>query len=136
MKDERQREKSVREKSVIELLDESLSQSLDDVSDILSAKVELAKLDAIELLSVIAANVVAVLIALLGASCLFIALALYLGELFGQRSLGFLAIGGALIGALVLMNFLRPLWLRKLFLKMFWREYQHRQSKTPKEERK
>ncbi len=131
MKDNRRREKSL-----IELLDETLSQSLDDVSDLLTAKVELAKLDAIELLSGIAANVVLVLISLFGASCLFIALALYLGELFGQRSLGFLAIGGVLIGAIVFINVFQPLWVRNLFLKFFWREYQRKQSSKPKEEKK
>jgi hypothetical protein len=127
MKDDRRREKSV-----IELLDETLSQSLDDFSDMLTAKVELAKLDAIELLSGIIAKVVLVLISLVGASCLFIALALYLGELFGQRSLGFLAIGGVLIGAVVFINVFQPLWVRNLFLKFLWREYQRRQSSTPK----
>jgi hypothetical protein len=84
MKDDRRRKKSV-----IELLDETLSQSLDDFSDMLTAKVELAKLDAIELLSGIIAKVVLVLISLVGASCLFIALALYLGELFGHARLAF-----------------------------------------------
>jgi len=127
MKDDRRREKSV-----IELLDETLSQSLDDFSDMLTAKVELAKLDAIELLSGIIAKVVLVLISLVGASCLFIAIALYLGELFGQRSLGFLAIGGVLIGAVVFINVFQPLWVRNLFLKFLWREYQRRQSSTPK----
>jgi len=127
MKDDRRREKSV-----IELLDETLSQSLDDFSDMLTAKVELAKLDAIELLSGIIAKVVLVLISLVGASCLFIALAVYLGELFGQRSLGFLAIGGVLIGAVVFINVFQPLWVRNLFLKFLWREYQRRQSSTPK----
>jgi len=127
MKDDRRREKSV-----IELLDETLSQSLDDFSDMLTAKVELAKLDAIELLSGIIAKVVLVLISLVGASCLFIALALYLGELFGQRSLGFLAIGGVLIGAVVFINVFQPLWVRNLFLKFLWREYQRRQSSTQK----
>jgi hypothetical protein len=127
MKDDRRRKKSV-----IELLDETLSQSLDDFSDMLTAKVELAKLDAIELLSGIIAKVVLVLISLVGASCLFIALALYLGELFGQRSLGFLAIGGVLIGAVVFINVFQPLWVRNLFLKFLWREYQRRQSSTPK----
>jgi hypothetical protein len=127
MKDDRRREKSV-----IELLDETLSQSLEDFSDMLTAKVELAKLDAIELLSGIIAKVVLVLISLVGASCLFIALALYLGELFGQRSLGFLAIGGVLIGAVVFINVFQPLWVRNLFLKFLWREYQRRQSSTPK----
>jgi hypothetical protein len=125
-----------REKSIIELLDETLSQSLDDFSDLLTAKVELAKLDAIELLSGIAANVVLVLISLIGASCLFIALALYLGELFGQRSLGFLAIGGVLIGVVVFINIFQPLWVRNLFLKFFWHEYQRKQSSKPKEEKK
>ncbi len=131
MKEDRQREKSV-----IELLDETLSQSLDDFSDLLTAKVELAKLDAIELLSGIAANIVLVLISLVGASCLFIALALYLGELFGQRSLGFLAIGGVLIGMVVFINVFQPLWVRNVFLKFFWREYQRRQSLKSKEEGK
>jgi len=125
-----------REKSIIELLDETLSQSLDDFSDLLTAKVELAKLDAIELLSGIAANVVLVLISLIGASCLFIALALYLGELFGQRLLGFLAIGGVLIGVVVFINIFQPLWVRNLFLKFFWHEYQRKQSSKPKEEKK
>jgi hypothetical protein len=125
-----------REKSIIELLDETLSQSLDDFSDLLTAKVELTKLDAIELLSGIAANVVLVLISLIGASCLFIALALYLGELFGQRSLGFLAIGGVLIGVVVFINIFQPLWVRNLFLKFFWHEYQRKQSSKPKEEKK
>jgi len=125
-----------REKSIIELLDETLSQSLDDFSHLLTAKVELAKLDAIELLSGIAANVVLVLISLIGASCLFIALALYLGELFGQRSLGFLAIGGVLIGVVVFINIFQPLWVRNLFLKFFWHEYQRKQSSKPKEEKK
>jgi|GEM_PF-2511549 len=125
-----------RQKSIIELLDETLSQSLDDFSDLLTAKVELAKLDAIELLSGIAANVVLVLISLIGASCLFIALALYLGELFGQRSLGFLAIGGVLIGVVVFINIFQPLWVRNLFLKFFWHEYQRKQSSKPKEEKK
>ncbi len=131
MKDDRRREKSV-----IELLDETLSQSLDDFSDMLTAKVELAKLDAIELLSGIIAKVVLVLISLVGASCLFIALALYLGELFGQRSLGFLAIGGVLIGVVVFINIFQPLWVRNLFLKFFWHEYQRKQSSKPKEEKK
>jgi hypothetical protein len=131
MKDDRRHEKSI-----VELLDETLSQSLDEFSDMLTAKVELAKLDAIELLSGIASNLVLVLISLVGASCLFIALALYLGELFGQRSLGFLAIGGVLIGAVVFINIFRPLWVRNLFLKFFWREYQRRQSATQKEEKK
>ncbi len=131
MKDDRRREKSL-----IELLDETLSQSLDDFSDLLTAKVELAKLDAIELLSGIAATVVLVLISLVGASCLFIAFALYLGELFGQRSLGFLAIGGVLIGAVAFINVFQPLWVRNLFLKFFWREYQRKQSSKPKEEKK
>ena len=130
MKDDRRREKSI-----IELLDETLSQSLDDFSDLLTAKVELAKLDAIELLSGIASTVVLVLISLVGASCLFIALALYLGELFGQRSLGFLAIGGVLIGVVVFINVVQPLWVRNLFLKFFWREYQRKQSSTPTEEK-
>ncbi len=129
MKDDRRREKSV-----IELLDESLSQSLDDFSDMLTAKVELAKLDAIELLSGIAANIVLVLVSIVGASCLFIALALYLGELFGQRSLGFLAVGVVLIGAVVFINRFQPSFVRNLFLKFFWREYQRRQSSKPKEE--
>ncbi len=127
MKDDRRHEKSI-----VELLDETLSQSLDEFSDMLTAKVELAKLDAIELLSGIASNLVLVLISLVGASCLFIALALYLGELFGQRSLGFLAIGGVLIGAVVFINVFQPLWVRNLFLKFLWREYQRRQSSTPK----
>jgi len=131
MKDDRRHEKSI-----VELLDETLSQSLDEFSDMLTAKVELAKLDAFELLSGIASNLVLVLISLVGASCLFIALALYLGELFGQRSLGFLAIGGVLIGAVVFINIFRPLWVRNLFLKFFWREYQRRQSATQKEEKK
>ncbi len=131
MKDDRRREKSL-----VDLLDETLSQSLDDFSDMLTAKVELAKLDAIELLSGIAANIVLVLISLVGASCLFIALALYLGELFGQRSLGFLAIGSVLIGAVVFMNIFQPLWVRNVFLKFFWREYQRRQSLKSKEEGK
>ncbi|MFQ3596917.1 MAG: hypothetical protein SNJ55_00025 [Chloroherpetonaceae bacterium] len=129
MKDNRQREKSV-----IELLDESLSQSLDDFSDMVTAKVELAKIDAIELLSGIAANIVLVLISIVGASCLFIALALYLGEILGQRSLGFLTIGGVLIGTVVLINVFQPSLVRNLFLKFFWREYQQRQSSKPKEE--
>jgi len=128
MKDDRQHEKSV-----IELLDETLSQSLDDFSEILTAKIELAKLDAIELLSGIAANIVLVLISLVGASCLFIALALYLGELFGQRSLGFLAIGSVLVGAVVFINVFQPLWVRNVFLRFFWREYQRRQSLSQKE---
>ncbi len=130
MKDDRRREKSI-----IELLDETLSQSLDDFSDLLTAKVELAKLDALELLSGIASTVVLVLISLVGASCLFIALALYLGELFGQRSLGFLAIGGVLIGVVVFIKVVQPLWVRNLFLKFFWREYQRKQSSTPTEEK-
>ncbi|MFN3344245.1 MAG: hypothetical protein ACK4XY_01370 [Chloroherpetonaceae bacterium] len=134
MRDDRQPPfERLHEKSIIELLDESLSQSLDDASDLLTAKVELAKLDAMELLSSIAANVVLVLISLVGASCLFIALALYLGELFGQRSLGFLAIGALLIGAVVFINIFQPLWVRNLFLKFFWREYQQRQSSKPKD---
>ncbi|MGQ9805227.1 MAG: hypothetical protein ACUVRP_04010 [Chlorobiales bacterium] len=123
-----------REKSIIELLDESLSQSLDDFSDILTAKVELAKLDAIDLLSGIAANIALVLISLVGASCLFVALALYLGEIFGQRSLGFLAIGGVLIGVVVFINVFQPLLVRNLFLKFFWREYQKSRSKKAKEQ--
>jgi small-conductance mechanosensitive channel len=131
MKDDRQREKSV-----IELLDESLSQSLDDFSDLLTAKVELAKLDAIELLSGIAANVVLVLISVVGVLCLFIALALYLGEFFGQRSLGFLAVGGFLVGAVVFLNVFKPMWIRNLFLDFFLREYQRRQPSEPKEEQK
>jgi hypothetical protein len=130
MKDDRRREQSI-----IELLDESLSQSLDDFSEILTAKVELAKLDAIELLSSIAATIVLVLVSLVGASCLFIAFALYLGELFGQRSLGFLAIGVVLVGAISFITIFQPLWLRNMFLKIFWREYQTRQSSKSKEEK-
>lgn len=130
MKDDRRREQSI-----IELLDESLSQSLDDFSEILTAKVELAKLDAIELLSSIAATIVLVLVSLIGALCLFIAFALYLGELFGQRSLGFLAIGVLLVGATSFINIFQPLWLRNMFLKIFWREYQTRQSSKSKEEK-
>ncbi len=129
MKHDRQREKSL-----IELLDESLSQSLDDFSDLLTAKIELAKLDAIDLLSGIAANLVLAMISIVGASCLFIALALYLGEIFGQRSLGFLTIGGVLIGTVVLINVFQPSLVRNLFLKFLWREYQQRQSSKPKEE--
>lgn len=123
-----------RKKSVIELLDELLSQSLDDFSDILTAKIELAKLDAIEFLSGIAANIALVLISLVGASCLFIALALYLGEIFGQRSLGFLAIGGVLIGVVVFINVFQPLLVRNLFLKFFWCEYQKSRTKKAKEQ--
>lgn len=120
--------KDAREKSLSESLDEAFSQSLDDVSDLISAKLELAKLDALELFSSLAASLAVALLWVVGASCLFIALALYLGELFGQRSLGFLAIGVAILAAVSFLNWLQPDWLRKAFLKLFWREYQRRQS--------
>lgn len=129
MKNNRQREKSL-----IELLDESVSQSLNDFSDILTAKIELAKLDALELLSSIAATIVIVLISLMGALCLLIALALYLGEIFGQRSLGFLSVGGVLIGAVVFIKVFQPLWVQNLFLKFFWQMYRNSQlSKSTKD---
>ncbi len=114
-------------KSLIELLDETFSQSLDDVSDMLTAKIELAKLEAIELLAGVAANIVLVLISLMGALCLLIALALYLGEWFGQRSLGFLVTGVGLIGAVLFITVAQPLWVRNWFLTLLWHEYQRRQ---------
>lgn len=120
--------KDAREKSLSESLDEAFSQSLDDVSDLISAKLELAKLDALELFSSLAASLAVALLWIAGASCLFIALALYLGELFGQRSLGFLAIGVVILAAVSFLNWLQPDWLRKAFLALFWREYQRRQS--------
>ncbi|MCS6988182.1 MAG: hypothetical protein NZM06_01555 [Chloroherpetonaceae bacterium] len=117
-----------REKSVIESLDEAFAQSLDDASELLAAKIELAKLDAIELLSSFAASLAVALLWFVGASCLFVALALYLGELFGRGSLGFLATGGALLAGMAFLNWLQPDWLRQTFLKLLWREYQRRQS--------
>ncbi|MDX2129390.1 MAG: hypothetical protein SFU91_10180 [Chloroherpetonaceae bacterium] len=80
-----------------DLFKRNLSETYRDISEIIRAKIELAKLDVFEVFAEFSSFFIAGLIGFGGFLLLLLSLAFYLGEIFGKTSLGFLTVGCALL---------------------------------------
>jgi hypothetical protein len=118
-------------KPLAELLDETFSEALKDVSEIITSKIELAKLDVLETVATVASGLIIAVVAGVGGFYLLTSLALFLGEKFGRLSLGFLVVGVALTLAVTLIQLAKPDLLKNFFLKLILRELSKKESAQP-----
>ncbi|MBC8044480.1 MAG: hypothetical protein IAF08_13660 [Rhizobacter sp.] len=101
--------------SVGTLVEKTVKETYDDTLEILSAKIAIAKLDISEMIADVAVAVVLAMILLIGMFYLFTAAAIFLGELFGRMSLGYLTMGSVVLAGALFFWKVKPEFLRDLF---------------------
>jgi hypothetical protein len=117
---------NIAQKDLGDIVEQVITDSYDDITEIITAKIELAKLDIMEVFAALAAGLAIASVGLIGAFYLLTSLALFLGELFNSRSLGFLAVGTVMmLGAGVLIR-VYPDFLKSFFLKVILSEYEQK----------
>ncbi|WP_049756627.1 phage holin family protein [Chloroherpeton thalassium] len=99
-------------KHVSDLIEDTISGTYSDLIDILSAKIEIAKLEVSEQLADIIANVVILIILLSGALYLSVSIAIFIGDLTGYPWLGYLIISGSIFTLVFILTKLKPDWLK------------------------
>lgn len=127
-KNDRPKSQSNSPEGMIDLIDDAVSEIVEDVSELVNAKIELAKLDAIEVFAGLMSNIVLTFMGMIAFGCLLISLALFFGEFLGQRSIGFLIIGFTFVGILTFLALFKPDLLRDSFLKILWREVNRKKT--------
>lgn len=112
---------------------DTIESSYRDLSVIISAKIDLAKLDLAEIIASVLASLVIGLIGLIGGAYLLVALALFLGELFGRPSIGFLVMGMILSLVAVYLARVSPELLKNFFWRLVFAKLDEleRQRSTP-----
>ncbi|MDW8466168.1 MAG: phage holin family protein [Chloroherpetonaceae bacterium] len=102
---------------IVDMIINTIESSYRDISAIISARIDLAKLDLAEIIASVLASAVIGLIGLIGLAYLMVALALFLGEVLGKPSLGFFIMGMILSGLAVYLAKVSP----DLLKNFFWR---------------
>lgn len=112
---------------------DTIESSYRDLSVIISAKIDLAKLDLAEIIASVLASLVIGLIGLIGGAYLLVALALFLGELLGRPSIGFLVMGMILSLVAVYLARVSPELLKNFFWRLVFAKLDEleRQRSTP-----
>jgi hypothetical protein len=110
------------DKRTIDLIEGAFADTYDDLLAIFSAKIELLKLDMAEALASLAAALIVFAAAFAGVVYLMTAVAIFLGELFGKASLGYLTISLTMFVAVFALTKLAPTLLRNVLWKLIQRQ--------------
>lgn len=115
-----------------DVIADAIESSYRDISAIVSAKIDLAKLDLAEIIAGLAASLVVVLIATVSVACLMIAVALLIGEWLGKPSLGFLTLG--IVIGLIAVYFAKasPNALKNFFWKLIFAKLDELERRKPR----
>ncbi|KZK73585.1 MAG: hypothetical protein A3K90_08175 [Pelodictyon luteolum] len=122
-KSDKQLQQEDRKTGVSRLLDETISSTFDDVKTIIDARMELMKIELSEKIALLAAVLVISLILLGGTAYLVTTVALFIGELSGRTSLGFLSVSLVFIGCFIYFTRFRPSvlkeWIQKFIISLY-----------------
>lgn len=99
-------------KHVSDLIEDTIAETYSDLIDILSAKIEIAKIEVSEQLADVIANVVILIILLSGVLYLSASAAIFIGDITGYPWLGYLVISGVIFIIVFVLTKLKPDWLR------------------------
>ncbi len=113
---------------------DAIESSYRDISAIISAKIELAKLDVAEIIASVAASLLIAAVALIGVAYFMIAAALLLGEMFGKPSFGFLAMGMLMSVIAVYFAKFSPSTLKNFFWKIVFAKLSELEQQKPRDE--
>lgn len=109
------RPEKLAQKSVPQLIEDTLRETYEDTIEIVSAKIAMAKLDIADMIAAAAAALVTAIIGFIGLVYLFIAAAIYLGELLGRASAGYLVMGTVVLLIAAFFAKVKPDLLKNLF---------------------
>ncbi|NTV45029.1 MAG: phage holin family protein [Chlorobiales bacterium] len=112
--------------SIPSLIEDAVSNTYKDILEIVSAKIELAKLEVTEQLAVLLSNFIVLTIALAGLIYLGAAFSIFLGEVTGYKWLGYLIIGLVFLICVLVFGKLRPEWLRSLIERSILKKHHHK----------
>jgi len=108
----RQKHEQNLRKDVGDLIEETVSDTYSDFIDILSAKIEIAKIEVSEQLADIIANMVLLIILLCGVLYLSASGAIFIGDITGYPWLGYLIISSVIFIIVFVLTKVKPDWLR------------------------
>ncbi|PIO46924.1 MAG: hypothetical protein CMR00_12995 [[Chlorobium] sp. 445] len=125
---------STRPPRLTDVIADAIESSYRDISAIISAKIDLAKLDLAEIIAGVAASLLVAIIALISTAYLMIAVALLIGEWLGKPSLGFLTLG--ILTGLIAVYFVKvsPNTLKNFFWKLISEKLDELEQQRPHEE--
>lgn len=109
--------------SVSSLIEDAVSTTYKDIIEIISAKIEIAKLEITEQLSGILSRFIVLIIALAGAIYLGAALSIFIGEVTGYKWLGYFIISLVFFLGVLVFGKLRPDWLKAVIEQFVIKSY-------------
>lgn len=104
--------------SIPTLIEESVTSTIEDVTAIIEAKIELVKIDLTKKISVVASMIMLVVVLLIGLAYLITTVALLLGELTGHMFIGYLLVSLVFISCFFFFIKIRPDILPNLIQKL------------------
>lgn len=113
-KDSQSESAAGKQSSVSSLIEDAVSTTYKDIIEIVSAKIEIAKLEVTEQFARFLSYFVVLTIALTGIIYLGAAFSIFIGEATGYKWLGYLIIGFIFSLIAVIFGMLRPDWLRSI----------------------
>lgn len=125
---------TIRPPRLTDIIAETIENSYRDISAIISAKIELTKLDIAEMIASVAAWLFVACLVLVGMAYFMIAAALLLGEMLGKTSLGFLAMGMLMSAIAVCFAKLSPNMLKNFFWRLVFAKLVELEQQKPRDE--
>ncbi|GEM_PF-1688887 len=125
---------TTRPSRLTDIIADTIESSYRDISAIISAKIELTKLDIAEMVAGVAAWLIIAVLALIGVAYFMIAAALLLGEMLGKPSLGFLAMGMLMSVIAVYFAKVSPNTLKNFFWKLVFAKLVELEQQKPRDE--
>ncbi|ACF45478.1 MAG: phage holin family protein [Prosthecochloris sp.] len=106
------------EPGIAELISNTITESYDDLLDIIDAKAELIKIELTEKLAIVGALLIMAILLLAGIIYLFTSIALLVGELLGHMYLGYLILSSCFLLCVLFFTKIRPSLLKNMIHKI------------------
>ncbi len=106
------------DRGIAELITSTITESYDDLLDIIEAKAELIKIELTEKLAIVGALLITVILLLAGIVYLLSSIALLIGELLGHMYLGYLILSAGFLLSLLFFTKIRPALLKSMIHKI------------------
>lgn len=109
--------------SIPSLIEDAASNTYKDILEIVSAKIELAKLEVTDQLARALSYFILLILALAGSVYLGAAFSIFIGEVTGYKWLGYFLVAIVFLGVVFVFGKLRPDWLRSFIERSIIKNY-------------
>lgn len=113
-------------KGIPELIDNTVTSTIEDVKAIIDAKLELLKIEMTEKVALVSALLLLLVVLMIGAAYLITTVALFFGELFGHLWLGYLLVSMVFILTFAFFTKVRPDALKNFIHKILLSAHDNR----------